>query len=70
MADTNMRMAIIGQNLKKSIKESPFKTQEAFAAALNCDPSTVRRYIKHGVNSVATLLYMAELLQIAPEKLL
>lgn len=59
------RLAKVGQNLKKAISNSKFKTQVKFANdGMGQDPATIRRWIKHGVNSLTTLMYIAEILEI------
>ena len=55
--------ARVGANLKRLIKESKYRTQEAFAAACHTDPRVVRRWIKEGVNSLENINYLAELLE-------
>ena len=41
-----------GKNLKNLIKNSKFKTQEEFAEVMFVDPSTVRRWIAHGIRDL------------------
>lgn len=49
----------VGKNLKNLIKESG-RTQEGFADEFGTDPTTVRRWISKGINSVETICQIAE----------
>ena len=61
----------IGNNLKKLIKESRFKTQEKFAnEGMNVDPVTVRRWISKGVRDVNTIFEISEVLDVPLEELI
>ena len=54
-----------GKNLKKLIKLSEFKTQEKFAEKGMCvDPTTVRRWIAHGIRDINVIEEIAEILDI------
>ena len=65
MTQVDERLAKVGQNLKKFISESKYKTQVSFAEdGMGQDPSVIRRWIKHGVNSLSTIMYIAEVLEI------
>ena len=65
MTQEELRLKKIGQNLKKFISESKFKTQVSFARdGMNQDPASIRRWIKHGINSLTTIMYIAEVLEI------
>lgn len=65
MTQVDERLAKIGQNLKKFISESKFKTQVSFAEdGMGQDPSVIRRWIKYGVNKVDTIMYIADVLEI------
>ena len=65
MTQVDERLAKVGQNLKKFISESKYKTQVSFALdGMGQDPSVIRRWIKHGVNSLTTIMYIAEVLEI------
>jgi hypothetical protein len=65
MTQIDERLTKVGQNLKKAISESKFKTQVNFAdKGMNQDPATIRRWIKYGVNSLSTLMYIADVLEI------
>ena len=55
----------IGKNLKILIKSSKFKTQEKFAVeGMHVDPTTVRRWIAHGVKDIDTIKEIADVLGI------
>lgn len=61
----------IGMNLKKLIKESKFKTQERFATdGMFVDPTTVRKWIKNGINSIETINEIARVLDVSFMELL
>ena len=65
MKHTNIRLADkAGQNLKKFISESKYKTQEKFAFAMNRDPRVVRRWIKDGIDKLSTLQEIADYLEV------
>lgn len=55
---------IAGKNLKNLIKESKFKTQEKFAEAIYVDPTTVRRWIAHGIQNINTIKEIADIFNI------
>lgn len=53
----------IGQNLKKFIKNSKFKTQENFAYnGMFVDERTVRSWIRNGINKIDVLMEVAQVL--------
>ena len=65
MTQIDERLIKVGQNLKKAISNSKFKTQVSFAEnGMGQDPATIRRWIKHGVNNISTLMYIADVLEI------
>ena len=65
MTQETNRLTKVGQNLKKCISESKYKTQVAFAnEGMNQDPSLIRRWIKYGVNKITTLEEIAKVLEI------
>ncbi len=71
MTQVDERLTKIGQNLKKFISESKYKTQVSFALdGMGQDPSVIRRWIKYGVNKIDTLMYIAEVLEIDFRELL
>ena len=61
---TTLSSKRIGANLKRLIKESRYRTQEAFAIAHNADVRTVRRWIKNGINDIYTVEYVAKTLEV------
>ena len=59
----------IGANLKRLIKESEHRTQEAFAKACTTDARTIdarviRRWIKSGIKNLDTIAFVAEKLNV------
>lgn len=61
----------VGINLKKLIKESRFKTQEKFANdGMFVDPTTVRKWIQYGINSIETINEIARVLDVSFMELL
>jgi len=53
-----------GKNLKRLIKERHY-TQEQFAELIYADPTTVRKWLKYGINSIDTLDVIAKLFGIS-----
>jgi transcriptional regulator with XRE-family HTH domain len=49
-----------GKNLKRIIKEKGF-TQEQFAEQMYVDPTTVRRWLAHGIKDIDTISTIAEI---------
>lgn len=49
-----------GANLKRLIKESKYRTQEAFAEAYDTDARTVRRWISNGITKTDQLQDFAD----------
>ena len=47
-----------GKNLKRIIKDHGF-TQEQFAEQMYVDPTTVRRWLAHGIKDVDTIIKIA-----------
>lgn len=47
-----------GKNLKRIIKEKGF-TQEQFAEQMYVDPTTVRRWLAHGIKDIDTICTIA-----------
>lgn len=65
MTQVNDVLIKVGQNLKKAIANSKFKTQAQFAEnGMFCDEKTVRRWIKNGVTNMATIIEIANVLGI------
>ena len=60
----------IGENLKRLIKESEYRTQERFAEAAFVDARTVRRWIQNGVDSISTVAMIADVLEVDVKALL
>ena len=60
----------IGENLKRLIKESEYRTQERFAEAVNADPRTVRRWLKDGIDNISTVALVAKVLDVDVRALL
>ena len=50
---------VAGANLKRLIKNSRYKTQEEFAFEFGTDVRTVGRWIRGGINSIATIQQIA-----------
>ena len=50
---------VAGANLKRLIKNSKYKTQEEFAFEFGTDVRTVGRWIRGGINSLATIQQIA-----------
>ena len=78
---TTLSSERIGANLKRLIKESEFRTQEAFAKAYkskynakerNCSVNarTVRRWVENGVSKIDTIGNIAETLKVDVRALL
>ena len=53
----------VGENLKRLIKESKYRTQEAFAEAVGADVRTVRRWVQK-LDSISTVVYIAGVLDV------
>jgi len=53
-----------GKNLKRLIKEHHY-TQEEFAELIYADATTVRKWLKYGINSLDTLDAIAKLFGIS-----
>ena len=49
-----------GKNLKRIIKEKGF-TQEQFAEQMYVDPTTVRRWLAHGIKDIDTISTIAKI---------
>ena len=52
-----------GKNLKRIIKEKGF-TQEQFAEQMYVDPTTVRRWLAHGIKDIDTISRIAKIFDI------
>lgn len=51
---------LVGKNVKRIIKEKGF-TQEEFAEKMFVDPTTVRRWLAHGIKDIDTIRSIADL---------
>ena len=60
----------IGENLKRLIKESEYRTQERFAEEAFVDVRTVRRWVKNGIDSISTVAMVADILDVDVKALL
>lgn len=54
----------IGENIKRLIKESEYRTQENFAFSMGADVRTVRRWIHGDIDRISTLNDIARFLNI------
>ena len=63
LMSTTLTPERIGSNLKHLIKESEYRTQEAFAEAVGADVRTVRRWVQK-LDSISTVLYIAGVLDV------
>lgn len=61
---------VVGENLKRLIKESAFRTQEEFACQFGTDVRTVCRWVNQGVYSLATVEQLAAFFKVDPLSLL
>ena len=59
MHNLNVISEVAGANLKRLIKNSKYKTQEEFAFEFGTDVRTVGRWIRGGINSLATIQQIA-----------
>ena len=53
----------VGENLKRLIKESEYRTQERFAEEAYVDVRTVRRWVQK-LDSISTVVYIARVLDV------
>ena len=60
----------IGENLKRLIKESEYRTQGQFAKAVGKDIRTVRRWVGGGVEKLDTVYKVADVLDVDVKALL
>ena len=54
----------IGENLKRLIKESKYRTQGSFALAIGKDIRTVRRWVSGRIDSLDMVFEIAKLLDV------
>lgn len=55
---------VVGANLKRLIKESKYRTQEAFAFEFGCEDRTLRRWLGKGLYNLKTIQEIADFLKI------
>lgn len=55
---------IAGNNVKRIIKESVYKTQEEFAYSFGAEIRTVSRWLNSGIKNIDTLQEIAEFLDV------
>lgn len=55
---------IAGNNVKRIIKESVYKTQEEFAYSFGAEIRTVSRWLNSGIKNIDTLQEIAEFLEV------
>lgn len=60
---TNLTPEKIGNNLKRLIKESKYRTQEEFAYWAGADVRTVRRWTQR-LDSISTIVHIAGVLDV------
>lgn len=53
---------IVGENLKRLIKETEYRTQEEFAYAFGTETRTLSRWLNQGVKNIDTLEQLADFL--------
>jgi hypothetical protein len=70
LMSTTLTPERIGNNLKHLIKESEYRTQEAFAEAVGADVRTVRRWVQNGIDSIFTVAMVADVLDVDEKALL
>ena len=56
---------VVGANLKRLIKESKYRTQEAFAFEFGCEDRTLRRWLSKGLYNLKTIQEIADFLKIS-----
>ncbi len=61
---------IAGENVKRLIKESRYRTQEEFAYEFGAEIRTVSRWLNLGIKNIDTLQEIAEFLSVEVEELL
>ena len=60
----------VGKNIKRQIKNSKYKTQEAFALAFGIELRTVSRWVNEGVRDLDAVEEIAHFLDIGVFELL
>ncbi len=61
---------IAGENVKRLIKESQYRTQEVFAYEFGAEIRTVSRWLNLGIKNIDTLQEIAEFLSVEVGELL
>ena len=61
---------VVGNNLKRLIKESEYRTQERFTEAIWVDPRTVGRWVQGGVDDIKSINDIARVLDVDVRALL
>ncbi len=56
---------VVGANLKRLIKESKYRTQEAFAFEFGCEDRTLRRWLGKGLYNLKIIQEIADFLKIS-----
>ena len=56
---------VVAANLKRLIKESKYKTQEAFAFEFGCEERTLRRWLGKGLYNLKTIQEIADFLKVS-----
>lgn len=62
--------SIAGENLKRLIKQSKYKTQEEFAFEFGSDVRTIGRWINNGIDRISTIEQIADFFGIAVSDIL
>ncbi len=55
---------IVGANLKRTIKESKWRTQEKFSEAFGAEIRTVGRWCNQGIDKLSLIQQIAEFLEV------
>ena len=61
---------MVGENLKRAIKNSKWKTQAKFAENFGTDERNVGRWCNNGIDKLSTILQIADFLEIDVSALL
>jgi transcriptional regulator with XRE-family HTH domain len=61
---------VVGDNLKRLIKKSGYKTQEEFASRFGTDVRTVNRWVNQGLYNLITIEQVAHFFDVDPLTLL
>jgi hypothetical protein len=65
MEQTNRNLiGNVGENLKRAIKESKWKTQEKFSEAFGAEVRTVGRWCNQGIDKLSLVQQIADFLEI------